>query len=114
MELFQTNVTTVSLLDCNRTLSELKKSQNVPYLQNGIDESQYCAHDPDGLKYTCESHYGAPLQIISNIVNKVKIVGIVSFGSICGTSEPAVYTRVAYYLNWIEPIVWPNGVGNEN
>lgn len=91
----------------------MNKSQDVFYLQNGVDESQYCAHDPVGLKHTCESHYGAPLQIISNVVNKVKVVGIISFGSICGTTLPAVYTRVAYYLNWIEAIVWPNGIASE-
>lgn len=35
------------------------------------------------------------------------IVGVVSFGVSCGTALPGVYTRVAFYVGWIESIVWP-------
>lgn len=34
------------------------------------------------------------------------IVGVTSFGKACGiTPHPAVYTRVQYYLPWIEKII---------
>lgn len=36
------------------------------------------------------------------------VVGVVSFGASCGTELPGVYTRVAFYIEWIESIVWPN------
>lgn len=35
------------------------------------------------------------------------IVGITSFGAICGSGLPSVYTRVSHYLDWIEENVWP-------
>lgn len=37
------------------------------------------------------------------------IIGVTSFGSGCGLSKshPGVYTRVSYYIKWIEDIVWP-------
>lgn len=35
------------------------------------------------------------------------IVGITSFGKKCGFANmPAVYTNVAYFVSWIEEIVW--------
>lgn len=38
-------------------------------------------------------------------------VGVTSLGStFCGDRTPAIYTRVFYYLEWIQKIVWPNGV----
>lgn len=80
--------------------------------RNGISESQYCAHDSDGTDDTCEGDSGGPLQILQpdGTKNTATVVGIVSFGVLCGTHLPSIYTRVAYYLDWIESIVWPNGV----
>lgn len=36
------------------------------------------------------------------------VVGVTSFGISCGSALPSVYARVAFYLDWIESIVWPN------
>lgn len=53
-------------------------------------------------------HSGGPLQYFpSNESAVATVIGIVSFGIGCGSRLPSVYTRVAYYLDWIEPIVWP-------
>lgn len=39
-----------------------------------------------------------------------EVVGITSFGRGCGiVNTPAVYTKVAHFVPWIEQIVWPNG-----
>lgn len=29
------------------------------------------------------------------------LVGVVSSGRVCGTSSPAVYMKVSYYMDWI-------------
>lgn len=34
------------------------------------------------------------------------VVGITSYGQMCGSKIPGVYTRVFSYLDWIESIVW--------
>lgn len=34
------------------------------------------------------------------------VVGITSFGVSCGSTLPSVYTRVAYYTEWIERTAW--------
>lgn len=38
--------------------------------------------------------------------NIFSVVGITSYGTGCGGTIPAVYTRVSSYLDWIEDIVW--------
>lgn len=51
------------------------------------------------------------MQVISSTNKCVyNIIGVTAFGpKLCGSKNaPAVYTRVSAYLDWIEPIVWPN------
>lgn len=74
-----------------------------------MSDHQYCANDPNGKKDSCGGDSGGPLQLIANDT-ATKIVAIVSFNGIgtCGTLIPSVYTRVASFIEWIEPIVWPN------
>lgn len=53
---------------------------------------------------------GGPLQIMQDDQQCTYTqIGITSFGPRdCGRSKsPAVYTRVAYYIEWIQKIVWP-------
>lgn len=105
--LLKTNVTSMPLELCNKTLLDWNREPNQPSLRNGLSQSQCCAFDPAARNDACQGDSGGPLQtfIESNIAH---IVGIVSFGVSCGTTLPGIYTRVAYYLDWIEPIVWPN------
>lgn len=101
--LLQTNVTTVPLRDCNTT--HIKQGTHRSY-KSGLDAGQYCAYDPDYKNDACESDSGGPLQLVQN--GESTIVGVISFGVLCATAVPAVYARVAFYLDWIESIVWPS------
>ncbi|XP_065171091.1 serine protease snake-like isoform X2 [Atheta coriaria] len=77
-------------------------------LEHGVDnDSQMCAGKGD--VDTCSGDSGGPLQI-PNKMNDTgfTVIGITSFGKKCGlTTKPSVYTRVSYYIEWIESIVWP-------
>lgn len=97
-------VVTMKLSECNTVLSE--HMANWAAFRNGINDSFYCAWDPSKRRDSCFGDSGGPLQIPNQ--NTAKIVGIVSSGIGCATILPAIYTRVAYYLNWIEEHVWSN------
>ena len=43
---------------------------------------------------------GGPL--IEHVDNIAYLIGIVSFGYGCATNYPGVYTKVSYFINWIE------------
>ncbi|XP_017771301.1 PREDICTED: venom protease-like [Nicrophorus vespilloides] len=98
----------ISLVDngrCNQFYSLSRK------LRAGIrDDSQICASSPH--RDTCEGDSGGPLQRKFPFGNNdfvYVIYGVTSFGKACGlSSTPGIYTRVSYFLDWIEPIVWPN------
>lgn len=107
-DLRKASLQTMPLNECNTTL--LKYFPDRPAFQNGIDQSQYCAHDPIGKRDSCQGDSGGPLQLIQEDAELAQVVGIVSFGISCGTRLPSIYTRVAFYLDWIESHVWPNGV----
>ncbi|XP_055631611.1 serine protease snake-like isoform X2 [Toxorhynchites rutilus septentrionalis] len=78
-------------------------------LDLSIVESQLCAHSPEGGKDTCQGDSGGPLQTtLPGHRCLYYVIGVTSFGSACGSSDSAgVYTRVDFYLDWIESLVWP-------
>ncbi len=48
---------------------------------------------------------GGPLFIMENVGGRMKYIqaGITSYGDFCGlANSPGIYTRVSYYLDWIE------------
>lgn len=48
------------------------------------------------------------MHITSDVDEKYYIVGLSHFaGSFCGTTFPSIYTRISYFIEWIEAIVWP-------
>lgn len=96
------------LSECNSIILDWNKFANQKAFRNGVHKSQYCVYDSEHMNDSCDGDSGGPLQLIEPNSNLVQIVGIVSFGISCGTSLPSIYTRVAYYLYWIETIVWPN------
>ncbi|XP_060835010.1 venom protease-like [Rhopalosiphum padi] len=74
-----------------------------------IEDSMICAGDiRDGID-TCTGDSGGPLIVKhSNYPCMHTQIGITSFGKYCGNKDtPGIYTRVSYYIPWIEKIVWP-------
>lgn len=69
-----------------------------------IGLNQICAGGAEG-KDACQGDSGGPL--MRNYTNPNNGIvqwyqeGIVSWGMMCGTSNPAVYTNVRKYRNWI-------------
>ncbi|XP_046382238.1 clotting factor G beta subunit-like [Ischnura elegans] len=77
-------------------------------LNKGVDESMICAGDLAGGKDTCEGDSGGPLEIPSYDECNTRIIGVTSFGKVCGfPGSPAVYMRISHFVPWIESIVWP-------
>lgn len=91
---------------CNDTFSPMIGTRK---LRVGITaDSMLCVGDLSGGKDTCKGDSGGPLHVrMSEPYCMFDIVGITSFGSICGSKNaPAVYTRVSRFVPWIESIVW--------
>lgn len=79
--------------------------------QNGIMErTQICVGSKSDQKDTCPGDSGGPLQIYhQSQYCMFTILGITSFGMICGVkNSPGVYTKVYPYVKWIEDVVWRN------
>ncbi|XP_065204413.1 serine protease snake-like [Planococcus citri] len=100
----------VSFLDDEKCIEKLPNdssgNQRVAYDPN----SMICAGDFVHGADTCAGDSGGPLQKpVDNQVCMWNILGITSYGeAFCGDKEtPAVYTKVAFYLEWIKDIVWP-------
>ena len=106
-QLLKTQVHTMTLSECNATLTEWNKKNKIPALRNGLGSGQYCAYDPQSKSDSCQGDSGGPLQVYRGTSSIPYVLGIVSFGISCGTSLPAVYTRVAFYNEWIAQHVWP-------
>ncbi|XP_072943198.1 trypsin-1-like [Epargyreus clarus] len=80
-------------------------------MRNGFDpKTQLCYGSRESSKDTCQGDSGGPLQIKDRTIHCMyTIIGVTSFGRGCGMkNQPALYTRVAHYVDWIENIVWPD------
>lgn len=77
-------------------------------LPNGLDESMICVLDKNVTRRAdaCQGDSGGPLLLLSMVSSTV--LGVTSFGQSCGSSIPAIYTSVIFYLDWIEDMVWPD------
>ncbi|XP_017462057.1 PREDICTED: serine protease persephone-like, partial [Rhagoletis zephyria] len=81
---------------------------NISYADQMTHETQLCALAPG--RDACWGDSGGPLQLVKDkSLGKYRVVGVVSFGLVCGTKLPGVYTKVAGFLDFIESIVWPDG-----
>ncbi|XP_014245627.1 plasma kallikrein-like isoform X2 [Cimex lectularius] len=74
-----------------------------------IQEGHLCAGKLDGSTGACIGDSGGPLQCSKN--GKWFLVGITSFGSGCAKPGfPDVYTRLSFYLPWIQEQITSNTV----
>lgn len=76
------------LVQCNETVLDDDKNQELTEFQNGLDESQYCAHDSSGRKDSCPGGIGGPLQTPQTHVGPTKVVGVGSLGFKCSGYTP--------------------------
>lgn len=78
-------------------------------LGSGIsNDNQLCAGSKTESKDTCQGDSGGPLVRARSVEGLHYLVGVTSFGKSCGVANvPGVYTKVVYYIPWIEKIVWP-------
>ncbi|XP_001661794.2 serine protease snake isoform X2 [Aedes aegypti] len=92
------------LSGCN---NQFLGTRNFP---NGMTDNQLCIGSSRGGKDTCQGDSGGPIQVLANPKWCIyHVLGVTSAGSACGTMVPAVYTKVASYIDWIEGIVWGSG-----
>ncbi|KAJ8686281.1 hypothetical protein QAD02_022075 [Eretmocerus hayati] len=101
------NLLKVTLPIVSRSICNTFFQDDTSRLPNGInDERQLCAGQEG--KDTCQGDSGGPLVIYSrNEECMYDVIGVTSFGKLCGSVAPGVYTKVYKYLTWIENIVWP-------
>lgn len=92
---------------CNKTLLQFNRDADQSSLRGGIILGQLCTYDPQARNDACVGDSGGPLQI-TKLSGVSTIVGVTSFGISCGSTLPSISTRVAFYLDWIEDIVWPD------
>ncbi|XP_063911981.1 serine protease snake-like [Zophobas morio] len=97
---------TLDIIDnnlCNKSFRRLK-------IPNGIrNDTQICTGRDTRGRDICVGDTGGPLQIYhseDDILCMYDVIGVASFLNGC-FGEASVYTRVSYYLKWIEDIVWP-------
>lgn len=96
MILQKANVTLVPLARCNETFGMIRQ------LPNGLNGGHLCGYS--NLSDTCEGDSGSPIQIY--LPNGIpSLIGITSFGLQCGIGT-GVYTRISYFLDWIESVAW--------
>lgn len=100
-KLLKANLTSMPLETCNTTLLIRNRLLNTRRLANGLNLGQMCAGDPNATTDTCEGDSGGPMQVPYERGLSM-IVGITSFGEQCASGQPSVYTRVAYYIRWLE------------
>lgn len=91
---------------CNQSYS----TTSMRNLKRGIDPEIQICFGSDKMVDSCTGDSGGPLDKMIWDKRLHNLIGLVSFGKICATPGiPGIYTRVAYYIPWIEGIVWGRG-----
>ncbi|KAL5292135.1 hypothetical protein ACFFRR_011134 [Megaselia abdita] len=65
-----------------------------------VTDSKVCVNTDYGTRTPCQGDSGGPLVLQSS----GRLIGCTSFGSVtgCQSGSPSVFTRVAYYYDWIQ------------
>lgn len=79
------------------TLRVIPQQSCVNYYGSKITYSQICTYEY--RKDSCQLDSGGPIFLYENGV--VYLVGIISYGTSCGSGAPSVNTRITYYADWI-------------
>lgn len=89
---------------CARDYEKVQKR----YLPSGILSSMMCAGERAGGRDACQGDSGGPLQVArADHSCLYDVLGVTSFGKGCANpNSPGVYTRVEYFVSWIEDVVW--------
>ncbi|XP_045173935.2 mast cell tryptase-like [Mercenaria mercenaria] len=77
----------------------------------GVPENKQSQHQKDnnGNSDACNGDSGSPLLCPTGPGGEYEVVGVVSAGKGCGTGVyPGIYTKVAYYAQWIAEIMGNN------
>lgn len=75
--------TTISWSECKRR-----------HFWSKVDSSHLCTLTQEG-QGACQGDSGGPL------VFNAQLIGIASWGRLCAVGYPDVFTRISYYINWI-------------
>lgn len=74
-------------------------------LPQGLTDKQICAVNSENHENKCSLSPSGHI-FKKGVSSGHQVVGILSFGGVCGSKDPRVYTKVSSYLHWIEQIVW--------
>lgn len=83
--------------------SRCLNSTDIDELPNGFNGSSQLCIGSTERKDTCNGDSGGPV-LINHVQPhcRYRVVGITSFGIVCGTPNvPSIYTRVHFYVDWI-------------
>ena len=64
---------------------------------NNINDEKYL--------FCIQGDSGGPL-VTCDWSSKISLIGVTSFGKLCGSITSGIYTRIYNYVSWIEDIVW--------
>lgn len=89
-KLQKANLRVISLQECAKVHPQL----------NTARPAQLCTWMKN--RDSCDGDSGGPLLWLDPKTNRFQLAGLVSFGAVCASNAPAVYTDVASFLPWIQ------------
>ncbi|XP_015598885.1 serine protease snake isoform X2 [Cephus cinctus] len=103
-DLLKVTLSLVPQSSCNESFSSGTVDSKIRF--GIVGDWQICAGEVG--KDTCQGDSGGPLAIFNtDHYCMYDVIGVTSFGRLCGSIVPGVYTRVSYYVPWLESIIWP-------
>uniref|UniRef100_T1HA59 Peptidase S1 domain-containing protein n=1 Tax=Rhodnius prolixus TaxID=13249 RepID=T1HA59_RHOPR len=97
--LMKVNLRVISIKECAKNY--LKK---IPT----DSPNQLCTYGHE--KDSCQGDSGGPLIWLDPEINRYTLVGVVSYGKVCGSKTPAVNSDVSFFLRWIQEKIGSSGL----
>lgn len=97
--LHQTTVPIISDADCQAAYAN---NLTAPF---GPDDSSICAAVGPNGEDSCDGDSGGPLFLNGGTAANDLVVGLVSYGIVCGSGPPGVYARISAAREWIQASV---------